>query len=68
MTYKHTAGYQRGESPSNVGRPTNTHTRTHTHADLIYNCLVFENSPELRRRPLAPKGAPLFNDAEFVIA
>jgi len=31
MTYKHTAGYQRGESPSNAGRPTNTHTHTHTH-------------------------------------
>jgi len=25
MTYKHTSGYQRGESPSNAGRPNNTH-------------------------------------------
>ena len=47
MAYKHTAGYQRGESPSNAGRPTNTHTHPHTRARTHTQIM---KTPNIRRK------------------
>lgn len=47
MTYKHTAGYQRGESPSNAGRPnTHTHTHIHTHKKIMKKIMKNNEKPQ----------------------